>query len=341
MKSTVYNFISIFPHLLSIPVILYTNVLSTVYFAKLSLLLVFIVFALFISKKRLLINEMDALVALFLFFSIFSILWGAQNIETIFYCVGMVSTGALSYILVRIVGNPHWGVKSLLAVLVFEIFCSFIAHNMEFEAKAYYGIGMVSTLLASTILRKKLIKLILAIFLVFTSAGRFALAASMTAWNTNAYKVFFVFGSYVALAAASSYFYLTQYHGLFLGYRISEYAVVIDKLNWSSLLIGHGYGQDYAEVFLGSKGTLNHYGIYHNFYLTVFENTGVVGLSLLLMSVLLPILLVSEKKDKSILILPILWSAILLIEASRDGPWVLFWVLALASNEIEKHRKSR
>jgi hypothetical protein len=267
VKSTVYNFISIFPHLLSIPVILYTNVLSTVYFAKLSLLLVFIVFALFISKKRLLINEMDALVALFLFFSIFSILWGAQNIETIFYCVGMVSTGALSYILVRIVGNPHWGVKSLLAVLVFEIFCSFIAHNMDF--------------------------------------------------------------------------YLTQYHGLFLGYRISEYAVVIDKLNWSSLLIGHGYGQDYAEVFLGSKGTLNHYGIYHNFYLTVFENTGVVGLSLLLMSVLLPILLVSEKKDKSILILPILWSAILLIEASRDGPWVLFWVLALASNEIEKHRKSR
>ncbi|MDC0131483.1 hypothetical protein OAI24_01300 [Alphaproteobacteria bacterium] len=341
MKSTVYNLISIFPHLLLIPVILYTNDLSLVYITKLSLLLFFISFALLIRKRRILINEIDALVTLFLFFSIFSILWGSQNIETIFYCVGIVSTGALSYILVRIIENPHWGVKSLLAVLVFEVFCSFIAHNMEFESKAYYGIGMVSAVLASTLHRKKIIKFILAIFLASTSAGRFALAASMTAWNSNVYKVFFVFGSYVTLAAASSYFYLTEYHSLFLGYRISEYAVVIDKLDWSTVLIGHGYGQDYAKVFLGSKGTVEHYGIYHNFFLTVFENTGVVGLSLIFMAVLIPIFLASAKKDKSILILPILWSAILLIESPRDGPWVLFWVLAHASNEIEKYRKSR
>lgn len=299
--------------------------------AKIGMLSICIIFILLVKSPvtiRLVRN--DFIVIFFIIYVIFSILWGQRDQSAIFVHLAFFISYILFYVLVRISKPKHPSVFQILFIFILEFLIYASTNSDHTDIKAYV-IGSTSVFLLSISYMGKLTKVASFGVNAALSGGRFAIA-SLVNFFRNPYLNYFSYLSiYFLLVYLSFTFYLSEYHDLFLGYRIFEFAAVYVNFEEPlDYIFGLGLGQRPTLRDLGSKGVIEHYGYYHNFLLTMLESLGIFGL-ILLFSLGFGKFFSSGKINLHSVYWG--WLIVCCIEAPRDGAWPLFVVAALISND--------
>jgi len=142
----------------------------------------------------------------------------------------------------------------------------------------------------------------------------------------------FGFISVIFLYLLTARFVGTDMYTALLGFRIAEPYYVLGELmdDPVRLLFGGGLGGELFEVKVGAKGYIIHSGRFHNYYLTIVYNFGVLGLFLFCYFIYSV-----YKKAGNIYGLLVLSSFLVMIsiDGPRDGNWPIFLLCGVIVNE--------
>ena len=262
-----------------------------------------------------------------------TILWGDYVFET-----AMVN-GALwlVYVLNFIVGYNLYAYKanffaSLLILLIEPIFATLIVGSVSTSINGAYLIGYVITIvyLFTNVFNSFSMRFVYHLFALYTSIGRFILLTSFLLFQRP--RLVFISGLMVAFILT----YITYstknllIYQFLLGYRVFEYVVVFSN-GYLDLLFGQGLGTSLKSVELGTKGLVVHGGRFHNFYLTITYNYGIIYLLIFLQVLTRGIWLKNVSVAKRLALAA--WCLVVIFDGPRDGYWPLFLTLGVCFGE--------
>ncbi len=343
-REIIFKDISVIFFILSIACVPVLNGISSSisdYFLFKALLLSISLIFSFAYSRTIKFNDVDKLVCVYVFFSLLSFYWGDLNLSTFLTYFGLWVTYLMTYIITRnleLTWNPSF--RLIVLTIIFELLIMMFVYEGNLALNGGYVVGHMSIVLL--LLKRDLSKLqsFLTLPLFFFFSGlRFFIVALMT-FVKNHKLILTVGTSSILLAYVLTNLFLdTEIYSLILGYRIAEPIYLLNSIsnNFYDIVFGKGFGTDADSVLMGTKGVIEHYGVFHNFYFTIFYNNGLLGL-ILFLSIFLFIFYRYPKSAylPSIAILLIM----IAIDSHRDGIWPIFLILAFASNYETKNEKN-
>lgn len=122
-----------------------------------------------------------------------------------------------------------------------------------------------------------------------------------------------------------------------LGWRISEGGIAVSFLGEGGWIIGQGLGRQIDEVFIPRRGIIELGPSFHNYYVTILWNVGLVGALIWLVFWIMSVVVLWRltRKDKTwsgLLGLFLGWSVVAFFDAPPDGHWLLGLIPAIAVN---------
>jgi hypothetical protein len=283
------------------------------------------------------ITKADISIYIYFLYSFLSFYWGDASLTTSVMYFGFWLSYLLTFFIIRTGAIVHESkTYYVLLAFIFELILYFTIYDANKSVNGGYVVGHLSTVLLLMHFRSSLFlkSFFLVSFSYFTGI-RFVGVILISYFK----KPIFIFLSGVAgiciLYFLTNLFIGTPAYTYLLGYRVAEPSFVFNSLSDSvlELFFGHGFGSDSFTVRMGSKGVIEHSGIFHNFYLTVIYNTGLIGFALLFLS------LISGLISSRNCFYAIGFTAFILmssIDSHRDGVWAIFLFLALLLNERDR-----
>lgn len=272
-------------------------------------------------------------IVLILFFPLITIFWGDLNTETL----GVNGLFWVSYILYFIAGVnlANYSFSSILAFMLIAIepiFAFITLGDISSSINGAYLIGYTLTLviLFSSLFDKIFSRAVFLFFALYSGIGRLMMLSSLVIFQIP--RLNFLLGI-LAIIIMTYVTFATQdiaIYRLLLGYRISEYGIVFDA-SIGDLLFGRGLGTDLEYIYLGTKGEVLHGGRFHNFFLTLIFNYGIV-FTLIIFLYLLKSIFNYKVKIKSRVLL-IAWVLVAFLDGPRDGYWPIFITLGVLYGE--------
>lgn len=290
----------------------------------------------FAYSKSIKVTDLDILVYVYFFYSIFSFYWSDLNISTFFTYLGLWLTYLLTFVVIRNLNtnfNPSF--RLIFLTIFFEILILFTIYDSALAVNGGYVVGHVSIVLL--LLKKDLTRLqtILTLPVYFSFSGlRFFVVVLLTLIKDHRIILLGGITSIIGAYILTNAYVDTEIYSLILGYRIAEPIYMFNSISNDtvSVFFGKGFGSDAENILMGTKGIISHYGVFHNFYFTLLFNNGLLGLTLFLSI----FVFFYHSYPKSVFLPSI---AILLlmiaIDSHRDGIWPLFFILAFAKNNEE------
>jgi hypothetical protein len=167
-------------------------------------------------------------------------------------------------------------------------------------------------------------------FALYTGIGRLMMLSSLVIFQIP--RLNFLLGilgvvimTYITFATQDIAIYR-----LLLGYRISEYGIVFDA-SIGDILFGRGLGTNTEYINLGTKGEVLHGGRFHNFFLTLIFNYGIIFTTILL-SYFFRFIFIRETSIKNRVLL-VGWILVAILDGPRDGYWPIFITLGVLYGE--------
>ena len=305
----------------------------------LTIKLVFLSILLFLSLMKSdfsKLNKIDFSVYIFLIYGCASILWGDFSFENMLISIGFLLNFFLTYSIIRFCRHIQVSIKFFFLVWLLEAIHIWIVDSGVVGGAYLFGHTSI------------------AIFLVL------AYSRSVNGWLNTPYLVslgllsglrffglvilcffpylinVFILLLGVPLLYVLSSIYLTpgsEYYSLGLGYRVSEIPLLLEFLgssDLSQLLFGDGAGGGSEIRNLGSKGWIEHKNWFHNFFISVIFNFGLLGFIL----VVAPLFLVRGLDPRKLSVLLAVY-IMLCIDTHRDGAWLLFLAFGLIGKDFE------
>ncbi len=310
--------------------------ISTYFPVKLFFLIISLILCLS-CNSRVKITKADISIYIYFLYSFLSFYWGDASLATSVMYFGFWLSYLLTFFIIRTGAIVHESkTYFVLLAFIFELILYFTIYDANKSVNGGYVVGHLSTVLLLMHFRSSLFlkSFFLVSFSYFTGI-RFVGVILISYFK----KPIFIFLSGVAgiciLYFLTNLFIGTPVYTYLLGYRVAEPSFVFNSLSDSvlELFFGHGFGSDSFTVRMGSKGVIEHSGIFHNFYLTVIYNTGLIGFALLFLS------LISGLISSRNCFYAIGFTAFILmssIDSHRDGVWAIFLFLALLLNERDR-----
>ena len=287
------------------------------------------------------INIIDILVYLFFLYSFLSIYWGDFNAKSILVFGALHFSYLLTYLIIRNF-NFTFSLKTrhVYFIILCELIYMFTAFNGERAINGGYIVGHISSVALMLSFKKtKFTSIFVAIIYFFSSSLRFFAVAIMSLFKSSKLILF------MGISALSFLYFLSNIvspvdalYNFLLGYRIAEFANVINTItnNLYNFLFGLGFGQSTELVNLGTKGEIEHFGYYHNFYLTITQSIGIIGLILFILPLLF--LLMNKSNYNTGLVV---FMVMIAVDAHRDGIWPIYFFAAMALNEQIKLKNEK
>lgn len=327
--------------ILSVPILNgISSSISDYFLLKALLLSISLIFS-FAYSQTIKFNDVDKLVCVYIFYSLLSFYWGDLNLSTFLTYLGLWGTYFMTYVVIRnleLTWNPSF--KLIFLTIIFEFLVMIFLYEGNLAINGGYVVGHMSIVLL--LLKRDLSKLqsfITLPFFFFFSGLRFFIVALMTFIKNH--KIIFIVGTSSILAAyvLTNLFLDTDIYSLILGYRIAEPIYLYNSISNSfyDIVFGKGFGSDVDSVLMGTKGAIEHYGVFHNFYFTILYNNGLLGLILFITI----FLFIFYNYPRSVYLPSIAILLIMIaIDSHRDGIWPIFLILAFASNYESKNEKN-
>ena len=250
-----------------------------------------------------------------------SFFWGDYNISTALIQCGYFGSIILTYFLVV---NYKVSLKQNVLLFLFLIGLEFTIHFLNFgyfrgSIGGAYLIGSTSILFLLSekrVFRRLTFVTTLPVY-VALAGRRFVLVHLLTYFSKN-YKrlLFFGFVGYIIVACVTFFTQNINLYMLLIGYRAFEYQVAFDSA--INLIFGHGMGTNILTLIFPSKGRVEHVGVFHNFYITVAFQYGLIGLILFFRFINE---VIRANRTKTTVVFLAAWLIVALIDGPRDGHW--------------------
>ncbi|PKG65441.1 MULTISPECIES: hypothetical protein [Pseudoalteromonas] len=310
--------------------------ISTYFPLKLLFLILAVVLCI-IKDRNIRVTKVDLAIYLYFFYSLLSFYWGDLSPETSIMYFGFWLSYLLTFFFIR---TSKLMLESkfihIILALSFELILYFTLYDGNKSVNGGYVVGhLTSVLLLLNYRIGHFLKTFFLLLLLNFTGIRFVGVLLISYFKRPIFILFAGVLGIVLLYYITNMFIGTSIYTYLLGYRVAEPSYVLNSISKSpvEIFFGHGFGSDSFTVRMGSKGVIQHSGIFHNFYLTVLYNTGVIGV-LLLLATLICALNSSKKCFYAIgLVAFILMSS---IDSHRDGVWAIFLFLALLLNERDE-----
>lgn len=286
---------------------------------KIALLLAFVVLS-FVLKK-IIIDRASLRLLTFSLWTLISFLWGDYNISTTLIQFGYFGSIILTYYLAV---NYKVSLKNSVFFFVILIGLEFTIHFLNFgyfrgSIGGAYIIGSTSILfllLEKRVFRRLIFVTTLPVY-VALAGRRFVLVHLLTFFSKNYKRLLFLgFLGYIIVACVTYFTKDINLYMLLIGYRAFEYQVAFDSI--INLIFGHGMGTDILTYIFPSKGRVEHVGVFHNFYITIAFQYGLIGL-VLFFRFINEVLRVNRTKTTVVFLAA--WLIVALIDGPRDGHW--------------------
>jgi hypothetical protein len=278
----------------------------------------------------------DKLLFIFFFYCNISFFWGDNDFETFFIINIYLLVFLLTYLVARLsFFKFNYNGVFVLVIICFELIFNFL--NVLPENKAINGAYLVGHLSVFFLIHNDRSKFVSIINLVSVSllGGRRFLVMLIPHFLKKISFVkfsFFLLLSYVLLY----YFTLENFisgninnYSAGLGYRVFEINLLLENFNnIFDLLFGKGLGSKSFFYEFTSKGEVLHYGIFHNFILTLIYNFGFIGLLLFL----IPIIKLFKYSNTNLLLFLLSYMFLMTIDSPKDGHWPLALICASIAN---------
>jgi hypothetical protein len=327
-------FISIlFPYLM-IP---FNDSLRSYMGIKISILIFSSVALIFLSiKEKFKINLVDKLLLLFFVYCNVSFLWGDNNVETFFILNIYILVFLLTYLAARLsLFKFDYSGAFVLTLIFFELTFNFL--NVFQENKSINGaylVGHISAFFLISLHRSKFISLISLISVSLFGGRRFlvmllphflkkigVLKLSLSLLLFYVLLYFFTVQSFIS-GNINNY-------SAGLGYRVFEINLLLENFNnIFDFIFGKGLGSKSFYYEFVSKGEVLHYGIFHNFILTLVFNFGLIGL----LFFIIPIIYLFKYSNKNFLKFLVAYLFLMTVDSPKDGHWPLALICASIIN---------
>ena len=300
----------------------------------------FLIKVIILITALLFIKTIPKKLTLILLIPFVTIFWGDYVFET------TMVNGALwlVYVLNFIVGYNLHAYKanifvSVLLLFIEPIFATVMLGSISSSINGAYLIGYFITIayLFTNIFNSVILRITYYLFAVYTTIGRLILLTSFLLFQRP--KLVFITGLIVAVIL-TYVTYATQdlfIYQLLLGYRIFEYLVVFSN-EYHELLFGHGLGTSLISVELGTKGEVVHGGRFHNLYLTIIYNYGIIYF--LIFVHILTRRIWSKNVFASKRLVLAAWCLVAIFDGPRDGYWPLFLALGVCFGQSKNLKRN-
>lgn len=287
------------------------------------------------KNRKIRFNSVDKAMTVFVVWIFLSSLWGDYSIETSGIQFIYISIFFVSYVIARI---SALGAKKLensfFIFLLIELVLHFIFVGPERGAiNGAYLVGTASSFFLFTFSKTSYRNIFLSLIITAFLGGRRFVFVQLVGFLKKLNKWVFFASSTIAILIISiiTYDYFQTnivVYQLLLGYRVFEYSMLFSKLSIIELIFGSGLGTESFFYKFTSKGQVKHYGIFHNFYLTIIFNYGLLGFF-----TILGIIFNTIRKNKGLILLfTISWVFMAAIDSPKDGHWPLGTLLGILNS---------
>jgi len=309
-----------------------TNGITDYFALKLLLLGLSALFA-FIEKPKLKFAGTDKLVYTWFGYSVFTVLYGDFYTASLLMHVGFLVSYVMTFAVVRAIsGTNSLGIYHLTFAIIFEFFLFYTLYGQSKSMNGGYVVGHLSILVLALQKNESALKKIVFSGIFFVWSGLRFFGVSALSLVSGARRLMLlgsivIISLYLLTTAAVG----TKYYTLLLGYRIAEPGFLVSTFSENPLLwiFGQGLGTDFFETKMGSKGFISHSGIFHNYYITLIFNTGLIGLCLFLYAFIHG-LKTTKNPNNAIWLASVM--IMISIDSHRDGIWLIFFLLAVQAN---------
>ena len=119
----------------------------------------------------------------------------------------------------------------------------------------------------------------------------------------------------------------TWYYGASAGYRVFEYLVMWSYFSEWNWIIGNMLGSTNGQLSIGSKGLVEHFGIFHNYWISLIVNLGI--LSIIPIRMIFRYSKLQSKYNVALYVIIVM----MVFDSPRDGQWFLGLILSIIKNE--------
>lgn len=284
----------------------------------------------------------DLFLYLYILYSLCSIYWSDFSFFSISVTYGLWVSYFLLYLIVR---NLELEFRITSSVVLFVLLLEII--YMQFGYSGYksinggYIVGHFSSVLLFFLHDRGLI-LIISCFLTYgLFSGQRFVAISLIALLKKPKAIIFLGVLFITALMYISFLIETNnpLYTYLLGYRISELNVLKSQMlsSVTSFCFGYGFGQNETLIDLGTKGEVAHIGIFHNFYFSILQNTGIIGFFLFVVFIWS---IFSYRKSH----LHVGLAAFLVlaaVDSHRDGVWAIFLFAGISLNYSLRKRNEQ
>lgn len=287
------------------------------------------------QKPKIRFNYSDKLIAALIFWVFFSVVWGDYALETIGVQFIYLGIFLFSYVIARVSDLRNKRLeKTFIYVLVLEMVLHYFFIGLERGSiNGAYLIGGVSSFFLFAFTKISYRQLFLSTVITAFFGGRRFVIVQLVGFFRKINKWAFLI--FLALALLIINVITLQQFGqniviyqFFLGYRAFEYTMLFSNLSIVDLIFGSGLGTESFFYSYPSKGQVKHYGLFHNFYLTVIFNYGLIGFFILSNLIYITI----KKNHGIILLFTIGWVVVAAIDSPKDGHWPLGALLGILNS---------
>lgn len=275
----------------------------------------------------------DRLIYVFAAYVMGSVLVGDYDVASIKIHLGLMMSYVLIYVLIRYSGFKGFESMVIVYILIaFELIFKYLYLGEEKSVNGAYLVGSLSVFALGTTKKfSRTSAILIGIACAFYSGLRYLGAVCL--YGLKKYKQVLVMGFCIIVVLYVMTYLLmgTSYYTYLLGYRVAEPVYVIKYLinDVIDFVIGKGAGSNFFMVEMGSKGYIVHSGRFHNFYLTLLYNYGLIGLGLFwgfIYSVY------KSSKIESMTVMLAAFLVMIAIDGPRDGNWPVFALSAIIVN---------